>query len=146
MNFSPLIFYCLMGWASLTSQAQEPSPSSPSVILVEAAMTVQVVSVEQTQALLAGGTPPIVIDIRTSQEFKKSHLEGAKLIDYRGKSFRKEVAKLDRQQAYLIYCRSGVRSEKSLQIWEELGFQQLYHMKSGMRGWQQKNGKTVTGL
>ena len=93
------------------------------------------VSPEKAQELHSKKNPPQVIDIRTPEEFAKGHLKGAKLVNFFGE-FEKELAKLDRNKAYLMHCRSGGRSTKSLAVWKKLGFTKVYHLDSGFLGWE----------
>ena len=106
---------------------------------------VTVVTVEEAKKLLAQKDAPTVIDIRSAKEFKEGHLAGAKRIDYRSRRFRKDLAKLDPNQAYLMYCWSGWRSTRSLPIFKELGFRKIYHLDCGMQGWEKEKGETVKG-
>ena len=103
------------------------------------------VTVAEAKALLARKDAPVVIDIRTAKEFQKGHLAGAKKIDFRSKNFREELAKLDRDESYLLYCHSGWRSKRSLAIWKELGFRKVYHLDCGTQGWEKEKGEMVKG-
>jgi phage shock protein E len=51
-----------------------------------------------------------VIDVRTPQEYDAGHVEGAELIDIQGPDFSTQVAALDTEGEYVVYCRSGNRS------------------------------------
>lgn len=82
------------------------------------------------------GDPVVaLLDVRTPTEFADGHIEGAILIDYYSSDYVKRIQELDRQKTYLIYCRSGNRSGKSLAIFEKLGFRHAYHMDAGVIGW-----------
>jgi len=77
----------------------------------------------------------VVLDIRTPREFKSGHIRGAQLLDYYSSDFVDKLKRLDREKTYLVYCRSGNRSGKSLKIFERLGFRQVYHLETGIVGW-----------
>jgi rhodanese-related sulfurtransferase len=81
----------------------------------------------------------VVLDIRTPPEFAAGHIEGAVMLDYYSRDFVDRLKKLDRQQTYLIYCRSGNRTGKSLAILEKLGFSRVYHLETGLIGWMKKS-------
>ena len=85
----------------------------------------------------------IILDVRTPQEFSQGYIEGAINIDYYSKTFREELGRLDRKKTYFIYCRSGRRSGRTLKIMEELGFQEVYNLVGGIKGWK-KEGLPVT--
>lgn len=76
-----------------------------------------------------------IIDVRTPQEFHAGHIEGAKVIDFYDKGFREKLKSLDKEATYLVYCRSGNRSGKTLHMMKQLGFQSAYNMKGGMKAW-----------
>jgi rhodanese-related sulfurtransferase len=74
----------------------------------------------------------IIVDIRTPEEFAQGHLAHAKNINFMGGSFEDELAKLDKSKTYMMHCRSGGRSTRSLPIWKKLGFQKVIHLNKGM--------------
>jgi len=77
----------------------------------------------------------LIIDVRTPEEFKDGHIENAILIDFYAENFTDEIAKLDREKTFFIYCRSGNRSGQALDIIAELGFQEVYNLSAGIREW-----------
>jgi rhodanese-related sulfurtransferase len=52
----------------------------------------------------------IVIDVRTPEEFDAGHVNDARLIDIQGPDFDAQIAELDPDADYVVYCRSGNRS------------------------------------
>ena len=83
-----------------------------------------------------GDTGFAVLDIRTPGEFQSGHLPGAILIDLYSQTFFDQLSRLDKEKTFLIYCRSGNRSTKSLEILKKLKFRKIYHMSTGIRAWQ----------
>jgi rhodanese-related sulfurtransferase len=77
-----------------------------------------------------------IIDVRTPEEFADGYVEDAILIDYYSDTFRDELNNLDKSKEYLIYCRSGNRSGRTLPIMEELGFQEVHDISGGILAWQ----------
>ena len=45
---------------------------------------------------------------------------------------------LDKAKVYLVYCRSGNRSGRTLQLMEELQFTMAYNMLGGIGRWVQE--------
>lgn len=76
-----------------------------------------------------------VIDVRTPEEFAEGYIEGAALIDFYADTFAGEIAALDHDQTYLIYCRSGNRSGQTHALMQELGFDQVYDLDGGINAW-----------
>ncbi|MEA1963508.1 MAG: rhodanese-like domain-containing protein [Candidatus Aerophobetes bacterium] len=84
-----------------------------------------------------------IIDVRTPEEYANGHIENAINLNYYSKTFRDELDKLDRSKTYFIYCRSGIRSKKALNIMKELGFTKVYNMLGGITQWEAKGLPTT---
>lgn len=85
-------------------------------------------------------TVTAVIDVRTPTEFAGGHLEGAVNIDWEGTDFAGQVASLDKNGVYILYCRSGNRAGKALEALKGMGFTHLTNA-GGV-----DNASTLTGL
>ncbi|MDP3918407.1 MAG: rhodanese-like domain-containing protein [Nanoarchaeota archaeon] len=79
----------------------------------------------------------VILDVRTNEEFTSGHIDGAINLDYYSETFSDDVSELDKDKNYLIYCRSGKRSQASFDIMEGLGFKNLYNMEGGIEAYQQ---------
>ena len=77
----------------------------------------------------------VVLDIRTAKEFGEGHLKGAKNINFLGKEFKDELAKLDKDRTYVMHCQSGGRSSRAKKVFQELGFKKVLHIQDGYRAW-----------
>lgn len=78
----------------------------------------------------------IVMDVRTPNEFSEGHVAGAINVDYHGDGFHDALSKLDKDAHYIVHCKSGNRSGKSMKIMKELGFQRVTHMDGGFDAWE----------
>ncbi len=85
----------------------------------------------------------VIIDVRTPEEYADGHIEKAINLNYHSETFRDELNKLDKDNIYLIYCRSGNRSRMALSIMEELGFREVYNMLGGIIQWEAEGLPTV---
>lgn len=72
----------------------------------------------------------VVIDVRSSDEYKENHVDGARNIDVNSEMFKVEIKKLDKTKKYKLYCRSGKRAEKALEIMKSEGFMQVENLKT----------------
>jgi len=86
-----------------------------------------------------------LIDVCTREEFEKYRLPGAKNIDYRSSVFRSEIGKLDKAKPVLVYCLSGVRSKLTALICKKAGFESIFELDPGLKGWSEA-GKPVESL
>lgn len=88
-------------------------------------------------------TQMVVIDVRTPEEYETAHLENAKIINFEADDFKEKISKLPKEIPVCIYCCSGNRSAKSMEILKKEGFRRVYHLKGGIKTWQEKGLKTV---
>ena len=84
-----------------------------------------------------------ILDIRTPGEFQSGHLAKSIPIDFHSKNFADQLSRLDKEKTFLIYCRSGNRSTKSLELFKKLKFKKVYHMASGIRVWKSEGFSVV---
>lgn len=129
MRFLPSLLASLAILTGL-SIAGDKAPAKGPVIHLDAPATAKLLEEK------AAGKRPVIIDIRTLAEFEDGHLEGARQIDFLRDDFEEKIAKLDRATPYLIHCRSGGRSGRSLATWKKLGFKRIYHLDGGMNAWR----------
>lgn len=87
----------------------------------------------------------VILDVRTPEEFAEGHIEGASLIDFYRDDFADQLADLDRDTPYLIYCRSGNRSGQARSIMEDLGFTDVTDVDGGIVAWAGEGQPLVGG-
>lgn len=63
-----------------------------------------------------------VLDVRTPTEFSAGHLEGACNLDINSSWSRDDLARLDHDASYVVYCQSGNRSPAAVEVITEQGF------------------------
>ncbi len=85
----------------------------------------------------------VILDVRTPEEFLGEYIENAVNLDYYSDTFRNDLDKLDKNKTYLIYCRSGRRSENALNIMKELDFREVYNMLGGIVKWKSEELPTT---
>jgi len=90
---------------------------------------------------LENDSDAIILDVRTPEEFETSRIPKSINIDfYNPEIFMQEIGKLDKDRAYYIYCRTGVRSANSCHLMKELGFAKTYNLIGGIVYWK---GETI---
>jgi len=85
----------------------------------------------------------LLVDVRTAEEFADGYIKGAINIDYLAENFYVEIQKLDLETPVLLYCRSGNRSGKAMQIMYDLGFTEVKNLIGGIKGWKTENHKLI---
>ena len=105
------------------------------------AAEIQRLSARQAKVLIdANNNNPkfVILDVRTPKEFSQGHIAGAVSLDYHNPKFVSGLKRLDTSKTYLIYCRSGNRSGRTLRLIDKMGFQKVYHLEHGIIGWQKE--------
>lgn len=83
-----------------------------------------------------------IIDVRTAEEFGEGHIESAVLINLHSSDFLDRINSLDKSGRYLVYCRSGRRSAKAVQIMLDAGIREALNLSGGIIAWKNA-GKSV---
>jgi phage shock protein E len=102
-----------LAWLGLGCAA-EPPPSSGAPV-----------ADEELADPVAAAEARILIDVRTPEEIAAGAIEGALHLDIQDPDFDARVAELPRDEAYLVYCRSGNRSAQAIERMRALGFEDL---------------------
>lgn len=86
----------------------------------------------------------VTLDVRTPSEFAEGYIEGAINIDFQSGNFEVEIATLDRDATYAVYCRSGNRSGKAVKIMHDAGFHNVYNLEGGVIDWSNQGMTLVS--
>ena len=85
---------------------------------------------------------PVILDVRTYEEFVEKSIPGAVLANILEPSeFIDVIEKIEKDLKILVYCRSGVRSEKACNILDQMGFKETYNLKGGILEWEKRENK-----
>lgn len=74
----------------------------------------------------------ILIDVRSIQEYKEYHLNGAICIPLYELQIKIENIVQNKQQLIILYCQSGARSKRAVEILEAMGYTNLYEIDGGI--------------
>ncbi len=85
----------------------------------------------------------VLLDVRTPKEFDAERIAGAVIVDYNSPSFRDKMAKLDRSKTYLVYCRTGNRTNGAVKVMRELGFPNVIVFPGGITKWKEAGFPTA---
>jgi phage shock protein E len=86
---------------------------------------------EQGWQLIEQGA--MIVDVRTPQEFSEGHLDNA--VNFPQSELDKHFKDVKKDQLIVLYCRSGNRSARSMDLLKKLQFQKIYHLATGINGW-----------
>lgn len=96
---------------------------------------VYTVSVDELKIMLDSSQTDIIIDVRTPEETAEGMIKGAMQIDVRSNFFENHISALDKERSYVVYCRSGKRSSKAVEIMQKQGFTHLINVEGGYLAW-----------
>ena len=79
---------------------------------------------------------PVILDVRTPQEFGGGYIAGAINIDYNAGNFMEKAGKLDKNETIYVYCLAGSRSADAAKEMRESGFKNIVELKGGILKWK----------
>ncbi len=82
---------------------------------------------------------PVVLDVRTEQEFAGGYIAKAVNIDVNNADFKSRVSTLDKSKTYFVYCLAGGRSASAANYMRANGFTKVFDLKGGLLSWQAQN-------
>ena len=85
----------------------------------------------------------VILDVRTLQEYAQEHLPNAILENMQEDSFEANIAKMDKNKTYLLYCKVGGRSGKAVETMKKAGFKQVFDLDGGIDDWKKAGEKTT---
>ena len=88
--------------------------------------------IEQTDGI-------VVIDVRTLEETALGKIANAIEIDFRALDFQEKLKKMDLNTPYALYCRSGNRSKKAMEMMKTIGFTKVYDLEGGYLAWSKEH-------
>jgi rhodanese-related sulfurtransferase len=74
-----------------------------------------------------------VLDVRTEEEYEQGHIADSLLIPLNDLESR--LHELDKNQPYLVVCRTGNRSSQAADVLRSNGFTDVYNLQSGISAW-----------
>ena len=74
----------------------------------------------------------ILIDVRSNQEYREGHLQGAiNIPDFEIKNrIEKEIQK--KNQLIILYCQYGGRSKNAMNLMKKIGYTNVYNLNGGL--------------
>ena len=92
------------------------------------------ITIEEANQIIANTQNAILIDVRSNQEYKEYHLDGAICIPHYEIQNKIEQQIPNKTTLIILYCQSGLRSKKAVDILQNKGYQNVYHIKNGLNG------------
>ena len=94
----------------------------------------EVISAIEGKAMMDEDASIILLDVRTSVEYNNEHIEGAMLLTLDNIEATANRVIPDKTATYIIYCRSGNRSNQASELLVDMGYENIYDM-GGIIDW-----------
>ncbi|MFL7891136.1 MAG: molybdopterin-synthase adenylyltransferase MoeB [Anaerolineales bacterium] len=94
------------------------------------------IEARQLAEKLGQGEPIHLLDVREPHELEISHLDGADLIPLGQLAAR--LSELDSADEMVVFCKSGTRSTRALELLASAGFRKVKNLKGGINAWAQE--------
>lgn len=98
-------------------------------------------SVEDLKQLLDDEAEFVLIDVREEREFEICNL-GGDLIPLG--ALPERIGELDASAHVVVYCRSGARSAKAVELLREAGFENAWNVQGGILAWIDRIDPSLT--
>lgn len=95
----------------------------------------------QLAEMLKSPNPPLLIDVREPHEYAYCRIEGAQLMPLG--QITEWAPELDREQAIVLQCHTGVRSGHATRYLQHLGFKRVYNLRGGIDSWSEEVDPSV---
>lgn len=92
------------------------------------------IGIEELKNIIKMNETAVLLDVRSPQEYNEGHLNGAiniPLYELEKSCYNKLK---DPNKIVIVYCQSGIRSKKAINILRKIGFSNLYHLENGLDG------------
>jgi rhodanese-related sulfurtransferase len=87
----------------------------------------------------------VLLDVRTPGEHELMHIDGDINVDYHSPDFYRELLRLPRDRTYLVYCSTGARSGRTVELMRELDFNSAQNLAGGINAWLECGFKVEEG-
>lgn len=96
---------------------------------------------EHWQQGAASPIPFQFIDVRTVEEFKQGHIQGARLIPV--DVLADHLADVPKDKQVYVYCHSGTRSARAAKLLADKGFKNIENVVGGIEAWKSAGYEVV---
>lgn len=97
--------------------------------------TVELISVDELLTEKNTGNNFVLLDTRELNEYKVSHIEGARCIGYNNFSI-ESLIDIPKDSKIVVYCSLGVRSEQIGEKLKEAGYKNVKNLYGGIFEWK----------
>ncbi|MES0326613.1 MAG: rhodanese-like domain-containing protein [Gammaproteobacteria bacterium] len=94
--------------------------------------------------LINNNDDALIIDVRTSAEFGKGHIRGARNMPISSLKDKLDSLSQNKDTAILAYCNSGASSSSACRVLSQAGFSNVHNITGGINAWLEAKLPTTT--
>ncbi|MCU4173468.1 molybdopterin-synthase adenylyltransferase MoeB [Carboxylicivirga sp. N1Y90] len=91
------------------------------------------ISARELKALINSAKPPLIIDVRETEELREGFIDGSLHIAMN--DIPQQVNKIPKNKPVVIYCHSGIRSRHVIQYLKQHDYNNLTNLTGGIEAW-----------
>ncbi|MEH6557657.1 MAG: rhodanese-like domain-containing protein [Oceanicoccus sp.] len=95
-----------------------------------------VITSEELMSRINDKSAPVILDVRSEQEFQSGHVPGAINVPFGDHQQLLSSLNLAKSSEVVVYCESGRRAGKMMNYMQQQGFFEVRHLQDDMRGWR----------
>ena len=95
-------------------------------------------------ALLSPSDAPLLLDVRTPEEFAAGHVPGATLVPVQELEARLGELAAYQQRGVVTYCERGPRAAKAAELLRANGFANVRQLEGSMQRWREERREVAT--
>ena len=104
-------------------------------LLAGQAFAAGTITVDQLASQIEAGKAPLVIDVRSEDEYLAGHVPGARLIPHDKMSDYVGSLAAMKEDTIVLYCRSGKRAGAAAEVLEANGFSKVTILEGSFEAW-----------
>lgn len=110
-----------------------------SFLLCTTLVNAQRIDIDQLEKATA--RTPILIDVRTNEEYTQGTIPGAMSLNIHSEDFKRVIEVLPREREIIVFCQSGKRSQEAFEMLTSLGFKNVSQLAGGYEVWREAQEK-----
>lgn len=95
------------------------------------------IAASEVAARIEAGAAPLLLDVRTPEEFASGHVPGALNIPHDQLVQRLGEIEVHRAAEVVLYCERGGRAARAADVLTDAGFRQIRHLAGDMSAWRE---------
>ncbi|MEM6448890.1 MAG: rhodanese-like domain-containing protein [Cyanobacteria bacterium P01_D01_bin.105] len=94
------------------------------------------ISVDALAVQIDQGTAPLILDVRSPEEYARGHIPSAINIDYRDIPNQLDAIRSFNSNTIIVYCERGIRAGRADHILSNAGFESVVQLTGDMVAWR----------